>query len=488
VSFPSLTPRSTPAAALTRARGPRLAAFAATVVIGELLVGAVIAHSQFSLLVPIVGAMGLALAIRFPLATLCVAAFLGASVLPSSFVSVGGFGPVRPRGFELALGALLVMAVFLPRRRWTGGAAALLLTAFLALMGLSVALAHADSRADLSDLVNWVRPFGLLAFFYVVIRVVPDQRALRRLLAFCAAVGAFSGLVALALTLQPSLAHYIAGGKLVSVSDSYSANRVRVPGVALAYAFFWFAVLRTIATRGWRRAGWAAVIAGDVLNIGLSLNRNMWIGLAFGLALMLLLGGFQVRRRILAGLAVLTLAIGAIAVAPGESVGQRQIAPVLQRGATLLSPETEAQDPSVLSRKRETEIAWSVVQANPVFGIGPGVPFGVTFDEATGSSARAVVPQLFLHNQYLYLVLVAGFPAAVCFVGFLLLNLRRAWRPGARDPELVALGVGLASIMLSGIVMISFSVDFWTLTIGFLTGGIALRSHLRGQELSGRPG
>lgn len=82
------------------------------------------------------------------------------------------------------------------------------------------------------------------------------------------------------------------------------------------------------------------------------------------------------------------------------------------------------------------------------------------------------VSQLFLHNQYLYLMLIAGLPALLAFMAFLLASLRSAWSWRTRTPETAAWGVGLASIMLSSIVAIYFSASEMIFAICLLTAAI----------------
>jgi O-antigen ligase len=83
-----------------------------------------------------------------------------------------------------------------------------------------------------------------------------------------------------------------------------------------------------------------------------------------------------------------------------------------------------------------------------------------------------LVPQLFLHNQYLYLVLIAGVPGLIAFLFFLLTPLVAVVRRVPRDPAITACGVGIAAIMLSAVVAIYFTVENMTAVLGLLTGVI----------------
>ena len=79
-------------------------------------------------------------------------------------------------------------------------------------------------------------------------------------------------------------------------------------------------------------------------------------------------------------------------------------------------------------------------------------------------------PQLFLHNQYLYLLLIAGIPGLIAFVLFLGVPVALAVRRVPRDPAIAACGVGIAMIMVSAIVAIYFTTEDMTAVLGMLAG------------------
>jgi O-antigen ligase len=82
------------------------------------------------------------------------------------------------------------------------------------------------------------------------------------------------------------------------------------------------------------------------------------------------------------------------------------------------------------------------------------------------------VPQLFLHNQYLYLLLISGVPGLAAFLLFLGLPIAQAVRRTPRDPAITSLAVGIAMIMISSVVAIYFTVDDMTAVLGLLAGVI----------------
>jgi O-antigen ligase len=105
-------------------------------------------------------------------------------------------------------------------------------------------------------------------------------------------------------------------------------------------------------------------------------------------------------------------------------------------------------------------------------GIGPGAEFGVYFDELQSGGAYKRTKQLFLHNQYLYLLLICGVPGLLAFVGFLVSSMARA-RGWLDDTEVTTWAVGVGMIALSATVMISFADASSALAIGLLCGAIA---------------
>jgi O-antigen ligase len=247
--------------------------------------------------------------------------------------------------------------------------------------------------------------------------------------------------------------------------------RIRLPGIALAYPLFWYAALQIPRTRGAARLGWTLAILGMTANLALSLNRNMWAGLLLGLAVLMFIGGVRVRRPVGIGVLALVGAVALIAIA-GIQVDRGPLSGFAERGQTLFSPEKTTQENSLQDRGKETEQAWRTVKQHPVIGIGPGAEFGVYFDELQpGGMTYKRTHQLFLHNQYLYLLLICGIPGLLAFLGFLTAAVGRArWHLSDTDISTWAVGVGM--IALSAFVMISIADAASALAIGLLCGAI----------------
>jgi O-antigen ligase len=215
--------------------------------------------------------------------------------------------------------------------------------------------------------------------------------------------------------------------------------------------------------------------------IAISFNRNMWLGLLAGLALMMVVGGPLVRSRLTAALVVAVAGIALLA-SLGSATENRVLDPVVQRGSTLFNPKGVEASSSLSDREHETRIAWPVAQRNALLGIGPGTEFGVYDFEFVGPHSVKVEPQLFLHNQYLYLLLICGLPGAIAFLLFLAIPIVRSFSRTPIDPAITACGVGIAMIMISSIVAIYFSVEDMTAVLGLLTGVIVADSEVRAPD------
>jgi hypothetical protein len=439
------------------------AAIAAVLLVGDLIIALGLNDPRFARLLLLgLAALGLVLVFRFQFAAACGVLILVASVFePGRF----RFGGLRPE--ELILGALLIVAVVRPRRAWWGGIAGKALAVFFAVLGLSAVLALESGRAEFSNVLLYCRCFAPLLLFYVIVRLFPERDQVRRLLFIAVVLAAIAGIVSLAAAapgsplpdiLNPNQTNIIRGKEGLGV-----VNRVRLPGVSLAYVLFWYVVAQAIvAQRGVRLLGWLAALTGMGLSLALSLNRNMWIGLVIGFLIMLLIGRTMSRRRLIAAAAILAAGAVMIALAGPKLNSDSPLYPLVQRGQTLLHPAQEARDPSLDDRRIENGFAVATVERNPIIGVGPGAPYGADW--------------LWVHNQYLHLLVIGGPAALLSLLVFLCAPQVAVVRRWSRDDTLLALAVGLAITMVSAIVMISFVNQTWAAVLALLTGSIAILS------------
>jgi len=445
------------------------------VVLAEVMLGAAITDPRFlMLLVAAGGAVGLAVLYRLPAVGVVAVLILAASVF-SPKVLAFEVGPLQTYPFEIVLGGLLLVALVAPRRATWGGTAGLALALFLGLLVLSGAVALIAGRAEPVQILNWGRPFALLTLFYVVVRLFPTRAEAMRLAAAGAVVGGLTGALALFAAIGANLGPALATATESFVTEGEGVgrlSRVRLPGLGLAYVLFWFAVIAFVESRGSRRIGWGLVLAGDVVGITLSFNRNMWIGLLLGLCLILLLARRSLRRRLAVGMAVIVAGIILTLVLPGAAGTGSAVDPLVERGSTLLDPDELQEESSLQSRGDETERALEAAVDSPLIGIGVGVPFGTFYREQRSQGTYVRTAQRFLHNQYLYLVLIAGIPGLICFLVYVGSALRTAARRAGSDPRTAGLGVGLLTVATSALVAIYYSVPEMTAAVGLVTGVI----------------
>jgi O-antigen ligase len=459
----------------------RVAAFLLAALLLEAVVARSVASSGLSRPVLLLaGLAAIALVFRFPLPTALVLFGLTDFVFYPTFFAFE-LGPLSVRPHELALGALLLVALVRPKRQSWGGAAGVALAAFFGVLALVSALAVLDGRAPAGEVLNWGRPFALLAFFYVVVRLFPAPEQRRQLLTAAAILAAVAGLAALFVALGAGIGDTLKGeGETIVKEEEGAAGllRVRLAGLSMAYALFWYVAVRIATSRGGRRLGFSIVLASMALAIAISFNRNMWLGLIAGLALMMIVGGPFVRSRLVVAVVAGLTGIALLATF-GSATESRVLDPVVQRGSTLFNPRKVQSSSSLSDREKETRIAWPQARDNVLTGIGPGVEFGVYNIDFVGPHSKKADPQLFLHNQYLYLLLILGLPGTIAFLLFLAIPMARSFRRVPTDPAITACGVGIAMIMISSVVAIYFSVEDMTATLGLLAGVIVADSEVR---------
>jgi O-antigen ligase len=492
-SIPTITAPSWLETARREPDRPRTVGLALAIVVVEVILARGVAAPETALYVfAFLGLFVFAAVFRFPMATALV--FLGLTDFifhPGYFAHEVGSLSIRPH--ELVLGCLLVLAAVRPLRRTWGGQAGAALAAFLALALVSAALAVSAGDTTLQDVMAWGRPFFLLTFFYVVVRLFPEAEQRRLLLTGAAVLAALTGVIAALISFGGSgLASSLvdSSGQLIrEEAGAESIERVRLAGLSAGYALFWYCVVRIGDNEGRLRLLWLAILGGISLDIAVSLNRNMWLGLLIGGGLMAVVGGTRIRHRMAVGGAIAVAGVALLLVFGSSSSNDSVVQPIVKRGETIFKPGETTAESSLEAREKETDEAIGTARDHLLLGVGVGAPFGVESKQpiSTGSFiiGTTQVPQLFLHNQYLYLVLVAGIPGLIAFLLFLGLPLVEAFRRRPRDPAASACAVGIAMIMVSAVVALYFSTEDMTAVLGLLAGIlVADREGLEAGELT----
>jgi len=452
----------------------------------EALLAVSIADPRFeALLLAAIGAGALALVFRFPLPALACVVVLTASVFHEQFFGQG-LGPGGLRPHELLLGALLFVALARPKRRTWGGAAGMALALFLVLGVGCTLLAVSAGEVELNKAYQWFRPFFLLTVFFVVVRLCADAAAARRLLTAATAVAGLSVVLAIVLAYGDGLDETFQdpGFQYIRQEEGIQGfDRVRLPAVALAYGLLFYAVGALLRSRGIALVGWALSVTAFVIQLALSLNRNMWVGVAAGTAIVLALWSPKARGQLGMGLAVTAVALTCL-LSLGQAGGLSSILePFGERGLSVGSGLRS--ESSLRDRERETREAWQRLGETPFIGIGAGTAYGSFTSAPTESGTFERAPRLFVHNQYLYLGLVAGIPGVLCFLFFLFVVLRKAFGAEHRPPDLVACGVGVTMFAISALVMLSFSAYNMLTAVALLCGCIVV---IAGETRGSSPG
>jgi O-antigen ligase len=477
--------QSTPATAVTGLARRRWATdsrlrpvlFVVSLLVFDVVIGTGVASNHYKyVLLLVVGVAACWLLWRFPLAGLIAGLFFACGIIyPEYFVF--RFAGRTVYAYEVVLLVLLVRAAVHPRRHTWGGVAGGALAVFLVLLTLSTLLAVQSGGTSLNNAINWGRPFAALAGFWVIIRLFPDRRSLGILLTAAIVLGAVSGVVGGVLALSGNLNSVFqdSGHHVLVRSSIGSLLRVRMPGLGLGFMLLWL-LLVWISRDRRPRALWWVCLPCILLDILVSQNRNMWVSGTFAFALVMMVAGPRVRGRLIVSLVLMTAAIAVtIAIPQGGSTQSTPLQPIVTRASTILSPSTVRTSSSASDRDYEDRYGWADAKDHLLFGIGPGVPYGAALSKATLQDPYATTPRLFLQNQYLYILLITGIPGMVAFAVFLVSTLRNALAAGAPIESLV-LGIGVLALMLTAIVMLSFTDPSYLAALGLVAGIIyALR-------------
>ena len=187
------------------------------------------------------------------------------------------------------------------------------------------------------------------------------------------------------------------------------------------------------------RIGSMAALFGGLAALVLTLSRSGWI--AFGVAFLLVIGLSWVHPEMRRGYRSLRLALLGT-----TATGLLAIAPLILRRATQ-------SDPGALAFRYEwMDVAWAMVRAHPVFGIGlsaftynlPGV---TRYGDAAALSDHFGPVWPVVHNIYLIIWAEQGTPAFLCFLAIYATLLATGWRNlrVVGDVRLHFLSIGLVA-------------------------------------------
>lgn len=256
---------------------------------------------------------------------------------------------------------------------------------------------------------------GVALTIAIELRDTHWHQLLNALLILAAAIAALS----VAAAASSAVAHLLTSVNPSSVSDaSRSASaggggalgttaRIRVQGLYLVYAMVIpTLVLALFVKDRWRMARFGALLL-MIAAIGLSLNRNMYLGGLVGLLITGVLGGTKLRARL--GL-LLVAVVTAIALVTATAVVPAVSAEVGKRASTLVSPSTVLNSGSVTDRTYELSFAIPSIGRHPWAGVGPQQFYGAY------NSPLSTTPRLFVQDLYVDLAVDYGLPTALAFL------------------------------------------------------------------------
>jgi hypothetical protein len=266
-------------------------------------------------------------------------------------------------------------------------------------------------------------------------------------------------------------------------ADQTGFLRVRPPGLTTVYVVAGFALARVLwgPARG-RMTGWW-IAAVSLTGVVLSLNRNMVLGLVFGLSVAALVARRRHRLVVMSASVALLLSV-LVLVAQGSTIGSN---PVLSRFASI-SNYSELRSQTLDDRYYENGLALERIHAHPIGGLGWGPNYGAVL-ESSDSGFLVTTPRTFMHEQYLWIWMRAGLVGLLALLAMLAFGIVTGIRWfRARDPEPDGwLGAGvivsLVALAASSNVAIYLTVPDSTVP---LVGVLALAAIMRRDLAVGR--
>ena len=274
-------------------------------------------------------------------------------------------------------------------------------------------------------------------------------RLWRPLLNGLVGLAALVAILSIAAAVSGSVAHLASSVSPGSVTAVGGTSRVRLPGLFLAYAMFIPTLVMALTVKDrWRTVRIVALLL-MIVAIAVSLNRNMYFGGIIGLLVAMLVGGTQLRQRVLLAV-VIAVATTVLVV---ESVKPGAAAEVQQRAGSALSTQVLSTG-SARARAIEFQYAFRSIANHPWDGVGWLQSYGLDVSNLGAGSG----PRVFVEDLYIHLATDYGIPAALAFLlvpAFLLYyGIRRALR--AADPTdraILAGAIGaLVALLLSCLV------------------------------------
>jgi hypothetical protein len=360
--------------------------------------------------------------------------------------------------FGLAdLASLVLVAVALvtaPRRGRPLNPAGAWLFGAVILAGSLCALAGYDTA---TSFVGWVRYLQLFALVPLAVMLCLRSVADAWLVAHATIAAAMiEGAVGVFQYLTRTGASY--GGAPMRAVGTFGADDVIAMSVVVSLGLV-LAVGLAQSSSGRARFGYAAVAAGLLVPLGLSLSRGSWIATVVAVFVVLLLAGPKVL--LVAGLtavALVTVLVG------GFGVGSA----VLGERLSSITSSAGAPDSSVNDRYDLWTAAVGMWSDHPVFGVGikafprfrdSYAPLSLNSSSDVGQGGSEIHHEELLspHNQYLLVLAEQGAVGTVALLALLIGTTGAAARSVLRAPSAQrGLGLGLTGLAVWQLVQFAY--------------------------------
>lgn len=449
-----------------------------TAILLALVMGWTLGQGQLSLGLAVVGLLiliGLSLVVWLPLLVVVLAAGSFAEFSASPQISFPGPDPyVSEILFAVAFIAWGVSpsarAAFDIRARAVGVAMAVLVIAIVggAFVGIS-------QGATPEQAIGATRPMLFYAIFWPAVAAFRDDR-IRRLTLLLLGTIATSVVflqIAQGLAGKGTILFYVGDPlrELLTCPESQCTDpgasgfpRVRPPGMPLVYVAAIFGGSYVLWGPRKRRVVALAFTGLMFLGVLISLNRNMIVGLALGLAVATL--ATPSRARI--GVALVVACLLAVTTLPLAQTADEVENPIAERVLSLTDLGALTASGTVRDRVHENDAAVDAIRRQPITGIGWGTSYGQT-TSVLENGTYVTRDQAFIHQQYLGLWLRTGLAGLVAFIialgaaGFIAArSLRRgddSWLAAAVLASLVAVAFSSTAMILlmdvAGIVVVA---------------------------------
>ena len=392
---------------------------------------------------------------------------------------------------------LIVARIISNREKYSFVRTALDWPVFLFILATTISLLNAKyflgTYAEVTAFPIWRQLFGYMGFFAVTNLI----RSRRQLLTLVGGLFVMATIVAGFMIAQEVVGtgtRIIPGQQSIMTASvlgqEYVASVARLallPGALLVFMMF-FPTLILHVTPGYLKPRkwltWIPVVFLP-LAIAFTFDRNMWISIAVGASLFILIARLRSQRLVLL---ILILAIGAIGSISLFNVYFPRIDTVVEtisaRFNTILTPDELLEDSSTQWRLIENEYAIPKFLENPILGIGPGSEYRRPLDQRGPEDSITH----FIHNAYLWLLVDVGLVGFLPFlwfsVAFLLRGVYFYYR--LEDPILRSIVIGLTisyvALMISSVATPRFIYPNGPPLIGVMLGINEVAIKLRQQS------